>query len=799
MTRKDPFQPDNHVLLENVTTHDKSRQISVNRSQSFAGMASKHEIYSPTGAPVLGESLRAKSHWTINRPQQNSRSTLGVNRKSPKIPKIPRPNRALLMFESVKKGVRELIEATKEDIDVLHSRGIDQTSTAQQIKSAERYLKRLEFHLAKIEELHDHYLVQKQMRDGTRTMQRAFITSPHRRKDSMERVRYGIKECSQTMCSIEAQLEAMMGTFQCKSKGMAGFARLCPGDVFEINIKHGNQKWKSRGRIEKTGNQKWDNCEYKFKAIVGDVMRIKGVEVRSFKSVLLGEKSCETKDLFSANPQLMTVSINSNGSLKYSIIITWNPLDGVEDSMQYYEVPLRPQTSPRKRPVSVLALNGELSGSYSNLSGNENSLNMVTEGHSVASSKNDPCNVEEATNILSTTLEDYHGQYRELEKLEDVIVMLEHVLRKESRCSSRSSSISVSIESALEAFDFLNTEEEVEETEKPSDSSAFDNVISSPESTAKTADSGIESLAKRLSEDTTLGSSLGSSPLPPSTGNEQVDQALIFHLVYCERLLESLGNFGPLKCREIYALDKLQKQADIVEHLVKISQSGAEVDLLPVMTELTGGQKFTRILVLRHLVMRILDVPNYDPDKIKPTCIVTLHQFIRYFKDEGGLQNVDAVAAELQMIEKLCSPNSDMVVKTIMSLQGSLPPGPCMKVLGALLVSNNREISNCVGEFNRHFSWILACLSIGLSALLVFVEGLEDKTAEVRAGCCDALSILEATESIDRLAYLCQTDTSSLVKTKAKETLLTFGEVGRKTFEEIQLSSHGFQGLQVRK
>lgn len=62
--------------------------------------------------------------------------------------------------------------------------------------------------------------------------------------------------------------------------------------------------------------------------------------------------------------------------------------------------------------------------------------------------------------------------------------------------------------------------------------------MSSPESTAKTADSGIESLAKRLSEDVNLGSSEGSSPLPPSTGNEQVDQALVFHLVYCERLLE---------------------------------------------------------------------------------------------------------------------------------------------------------------------------------------------------------------------------------------------------------------------
>lgn len=50
--------------------------------------------------------------------------------------------------------------------------------------------------------------------------------------------------------------------------------------------------------------------------------------------------------------------------------------------------------------------------------------------------------------------------------------------------------------------------------------------------------------------------------------------------------------------------------------------------------------------VLRHLVMRILDVPSYDPEKVKATCVVTLHQFLQYFKDEGGLQNVDAVAAE---------------------------------------------------------------------------------------------------------------------------------------------------------
>ena len=41
------------------------------------------------------------------------------------------------------------------------------------------------------------------------------------------------------------------------------------------------------------------------------------------KSVLLGQKNCETKDLFSSHPQLMTVNINAIGSLKVSLIVTW--------------------------------------------------------------------------------------------------------------------------------------------------------------------------------------------------------------------------------------------------------------------------------------------------------------------------------------------------------------------------------------------------------------------------------------------------------------------------------------------
>ncbi|XP_050408049.1 rho family-interacting cell polarization regulator 2 isoform X2 [Patella vulgata] len=921
LDRKQNGRPTNHStssmtrILEHDNSHDNMSlkegrgrgPVCVTRSQSFGGMSSKSSSSSST--PVLGDTIK-RTPRVYTHPQHASRNAGISFRKSPKVPKVPRPNRALLIFESVKKGLGEFIHATKEDM--LHLQTNDSTAS-QQIKSAERYLKKLEFHLAKVDELYDCYLVHQQLREGARTMARAFTTSPGHRKDSITNVKYGYKECSQTLCAIEAQLENMLGTFHCKLKGMAGFARLCPGDVFEVTIRHGPQKWKTKGRIEKNNTQKWDMPEFTFKALVGDVLSIKALESRSFKSVLLGQKNCEVKDLFSANPQLMTISINFNGSLKLSIVITWNPLEGMDESITFFEAPTRSATTPRRRPVSVVALNGQYSNSYSDLGherrysspihmlrskedfsvfGSSTSLPVVRGGYDSPSyhspllrvkentvysssdeshsslisqtvlgsgalsppivpqtrfpgvfsqtlvTRDEPTHVEEALVNLTTSMEDFLGQYPELQYLEEVVVSLEQFLRKRSRCSSRSSSISVSIESALEAFDFLNTEESVEDLDhspEESRTSSIDNILVSPESTAKTGDSGIESLAKRLSEDTQLGSSLGSSPVPPSTGNEQVDHALLFHLNYCDRLLESLGNFGPLKCREFYALDKLKTQSGIIAALLKIARAGPNVDLHPIMAELTDDksikefwvmcvdqnllflhpeklvymmeQKFGQRLqdaanisptrAFWHVMSKILDIPTYQPEKLKSSHIVTLHQFMSYFTSAGGLQKLDDVTHDIALTDRLCSGNPDIVIKSILTQREELPSPLCLKVIGSLLCGGvNKEIQQSAASYLKLVSKNKQTRD---KAMIVFVEGLEDMLPDVRAGSCMALSVIEAVECTDQLVFVCQSDDSTTVRRKAKDALFSLGDEGRKAFEETQLTTHGFQGLQMRK
>ncbi|CAH1786452.1 unnamed protein product [Owenia fusiformis] len=928
---------------------------NVSRSKSFNGIAAlnKSPPVTPTGTMVLGRSVKSPRSG-----YKSPHGSIGFSfKKSGKVPKVPRPHRTMTMFEHVKNGLRDTISTTEEDIESFRLSEQNSLSSSQQIKAAERYKKRLEFHYAKIEELEDSYILQDQLREGVRNMARAYVSQPMtHQKESLSSVKLGFKECSQTMCAIEAQLENMMGTLHCKMKGMVGFARLCPGDVFEVNLKYGSQKWKTRGKIGRSTNQHWDNDSMVFKALVADVMCIKASEVKSLgKHMLLGQKNCETKDLFSSHPQLMTISINTNGSLKLSVVITWNPLEGVDENMSYYDPPPKHHATPKKplpnadeavyrikhgadqldsyyydgsgtstddspkrrqrpkteiiehtiyenedytrpqRPKSeMLDHLGHSNGSlqHDNRSfQRDNQTNGATSGGishntrlldaSVASVANLPKpqlfdmrlltdslenttdagnksnSLEDALYSLITVLEDYQGQYTELQNLEEQVAKLDKLLKKRMGAGSgRSSNVSISIESALEAFDFLESEDVTDDMEPSSYNysrkASLETRLQSPDSTQRTADSGIESLGNRLSEDGHLSSG-GCSPEPPSTGNDEVDVALIQHLAYCERLLENLGNFGPLKCKEIYSLDKLQRQSDIIESLIEIAQRGAHItNLEEVMHELTHSmeeKKFwvscvdnyvlytmpDRFLlqleksfgdkirekydtasnkVLRCLVARILDIPMYDPDHPPPNTVITLHQFMDFFNETehsdlgsfaDNLANddtenmslfVDDLATELWMSNRLRSGTADVVIKTVLMFRDTIPPASCLRVLSLLLITENSDIRKAV---THYLKGLVNNEDHRDKAMVVYVEALEDRNADVRCAACMALSLLQATESIDQLVYICQTDSSLMVKSKAKETLYSYGAQGRKAYDESQLSTHGFQGVRLHQ
>lgn len=205
---------------------------------------------------------------------------------------------------------------------------------------------------------------------GVRSMGFAYALSPGRERDSaLSSIKIGFKECTENLKKIESEFESSIGTIEIEMKGIQGFARICPGDVFEITIKYGEgQKWKSRGKILKNSDQVWDNQSVTFKALIDQVLSIKAVEVRGLgKNVTLGNKLCETRSLFSAHPQLMTVNLNNIGTLKLNLVVTWNPLHGV--------------TGPLFKSQSLL------SKSSSSLFGSMRSLPALFSGSSLSGKK----------------------------------------------------------------------------------------------------------------------------------------------------------------------------------------------------------------------------------------------------------------------------------------------------------------------------------------------------------------------------------------------------------------------------
>ncbi len=112
------------------------------------------------------------------------------------------------------------------------------------------------------------------------------------------------------------------------SAGIAGFARIAPGDTFEVCIKHGHQKWKTKGKTVADRTQKWDSERSQLKVLLHEAMEIKVSEVKIFgKTSALADQSCDPIQLFSPDPQLMTMNLNFNGSLKLNLVAHWKSVD----------------------------------------------------------------------------------------------------------------------------------------------------------------------------------------------------------------------------------------------------------------------------------------------------------------------------------------------------------------------------------------------------------------------------------------------------------------------------------------
>uniref|UniRef100_A0A672M9L0 Protein FAM65A-like n=1 Tax=Sinocyclocheilus grahami TaxID=75366 RepID=A0A672M9L0_SINGR len=971
-----------------------------------------------------------------------------LSTKSPP-PKVPQPERLDEVYEALKRGLQSYLQVHQMELDSLNRQMKESKRNSRlgflyeldkQVKVIERFMRRLEFHLSKIDELYEAYCMQRRLRDGADKMVKAYTASPGSReaRESLSEANKSFKEYTENMCMLESELENQLGEFHVKMKGLAGFARLCAGDQYEIFMKYGRQRWKLRGRIEINGKQVWDSEEMVFLPLITEFLSIKVTELKSLANhVVVGSVSCETKDLFAALPQTVAVDINDLGTIKLSLEVLWNPFDKDDQSSSASTVSKAPtvnkrfstynqsppdtpslreqafynmlkrqeemengtawsnssessddssspqlslgmrhahknlvqpevQTAPPaieisfapresatstptrlakqkeedeeedlKKPTATITVTTEApvkqevpnghprySRSLSHIS--ENSADGVltdrltgesleaNEVTSVVSSvfvtelcfvvpdtqeicpipdpstsepscPTEPLNcsessspaettacdsesteltsrptcgdkdsfpcanalsqqmdseaprtdsshephltktqtddllaeksgslvdtrpmddlegqssdsgLEEALGAVLSSLDDYRGQFPELQVLEQELKLLEEALTVRSH--SRSSTVSLTVETALGSFDFLNTSDLEEEEEDGERQSVTDSAGE---------DEGCEARCW----DTPSG--------PLSTGCPTLDHTLLVHLKNCSSQLLRLGTFGPLRCGEMYALDRLLREARVLE-LIRwvVKDSRGEViqpeEVVPQLDQCQGavllwrqctdgcsvyststeaflqalsdtyasrlperGAGFTDTVFL-HLLERILKrkLPRRAGGASKET--LTLFQFWSYLEAEGVNDldtHIPELAEEVWLVQCLQSGDQDVLVKSLKK-----PPECSLKREGLRAVS--LLLRDPSGKVCSAASSLLRSLADQTRhrerALVSCLELLEDESVETRVCGCKSLACLKAKESIEQLVYLCRTDKED-VRDAAKQALLVLGK-----------------------
>ncbi|XP_075624997.1 RIPOR family member 3 isoform X2 [Balearica regulorum gibbericeps] len=208
----------------------------------------------------------------------------------------PKPLQVKKIFEALKKGLNEYLEAHQAELDYLSGRHKDTKRNSRlafyydldkQIRSVERYIRKLEFHISKVEELYEAYCIQCRLRDGATNMKHAFSLSPSTKasRESLVELYKNFQECTEDMCFIEGALEVHLGEFHLKMKGLVGFARLCPGDQYEVT------------------------------------------ELRGLATILVGVVTCDSINFFTTKPQAIIVDITELGTIKLQLEVLWNPFD----------------------------------------------------------------------------------------------------------------------------------------------------------------------------------------------------------------------------------------------------------------------------------------------------------------------------------------------------------------------------------------------------------------------------------------------------------------------------------------
>uniref|UniRef100_A0A4W3IJ19 Rho family-interacting cell polarization regulator 2 n=1 Tax=Callorhinchus milii TaxID=7868 RepID=A0A4W3IJ19_CALMI len=924
------------------------------RSQSFAGFTTQQERRSRCHS-FIG------NNGAVKKPQGKSKKMNSSSHKNSSSSKDIQPKRMEEMYDSLKKGLSEYLEFHQAELDKLTTQLKDMKSNSRlvsggfsQIKSIERYVRRLEFHISKVDELYEAFCIQKRLREGAAKMKQAFSSSPSTKgaRESLAEINRSYKEYTEVTNTM---------AFSGFGPRTGTKILLFLSELF-IFMRYGRQRWKLKGKIEANDRQSWDGEDMIFLPLINELFSIKVSELKGLAThLLVGSVTCETKDLFTARPQLVAVDINDLGTVKLNLEVTWYPFD--KEDLTPSTGNLNKATSVQRRcsiysqntpdtPTfedysfftslhednafenGILAGEKSMSLSYSHLANgtcittptltsaprvysnpeitvtppnaqDEDSGSQTSTSAAASSmrAEHDQCapdrgnevflesdvavgllqdsdemsdlkpveldtyegnltkqlvkrltsaekllgcnpqemegfitsdcegmrpvsemRLEEALQGLFLALEPHKERYKELHDLEQELLRLEDLLKcKPSVNRSRSSSLSLTVESALESFDFLNTSDFDDDDDggdgPDSECSDIEAETNHPEARGH--------LSEALTEDTGVGTSVAGSPLPLTTGYENLDFTIAKHLQHCDQLLQVLTLASSIPLLVTMLLEKISQQALVLENMTELSTekvgsltSAVEViprlqeqqALLSLWIESCGSgnvfyapvEKLMKQItlqfaetvnkrcpghsdtVIRILMNQMLDRPEPLPASSLSQVVVTIFQFDSYLTSHNLTNlgdHLEQLANEVSLVLTLQSSHVEMVLQKLRAETGQnlQPLQETLKAIAFLLLEASRDLVQATTSF-----LVAASLNKNFreKAVMYYTEALTQPNVKMQRAACTALKCIKMCESIDILVSLCQSE-REVIRQSAAESLLSLGEEGRLAYEQL--------------
>uniref|UniRef100_A0A3Q1HKY6 FAM65 N-terminal domain-containing protein n=1 Tax=Anabas testudineus TaxID=64144 RepID=A0A3Q1HKY6_ANATE len=815
--------------------HSPSGGGSVHRSRSFTGFSSL------TGRrrPPSRNSLRSKAVTGGKPPRMHLSPSRGGGAGVVSM----QPEQVDKVFLALRKGLKEYLEGHQVEMDFLSSQQRETKRNSRlaflydlekEIRALERYIRRLEFQISKVEELYETYCIQWRLCQGAVNMKRAFSLSPSTRasRESLLELNHNHRHSLQDMSVMEGELEILLGELHIKMKGLIGFARLCPGDQYQVVVRLGRQRWRIRGRIESDDTQCWDEEEIVFLPHIHHNFEIKVTEAKGLGWQMVGMVTCASADFFVARPQLMLVDITELGTIKLQLEVTWNPFDNTEkmrplsvsrqsvssrkSSVYSWTAPNTPSFTEKYFIDSCSAPASPTSTQAPEVAPSSPVTSALTPGKPALSGAQRRAQALRLGALIKELEKMMQNQNqscseKELKVLDNKILHLATILKNDlSLLRSSSSEETLAVEEVLGSFDFLSHDFNGDD-----DTSCLGSM--------RLKDSGISSFQQStlrslglLSQQSQSASEEELVIAPLTSGNWSLDQALETHLDICCILLQ----FSPSQ-RDL--LEEMSLQADVLDRvscllLEKNDISVCDVlpkaqrtrDLLLFWEECVNdatspfcchSESFSRTLrkrythkvkakqpgqsekVFSQLLQQVQSACRMVPSS-RSICSpdrVTVFQLSVYLK-RWSIQELGDHISRLSK-EALRGPKRRRALNKLQGrrIASLLPLGCTLQTLAALQTDSNHKVCKAAASCLCRAA---GCKAFKSKAVVYYTESLKSSDVQIQQGSCLALKCLKATESVDHIADLYKSPDEDL-RSAARETVLSFGKKGYQAFQRM--------------